>query len=120
VNVGLDAVKRNVPKVRRSAASASGDRRDCLLVTLLKISERAVGIGRQQSNEVLIERYRSHDQPLQLEPDCDVILPKRAKPNGHICAADRIVSYRRERALLLARCRRRSAGAGHSRNYRGA
>src|SRR6266478_477755 len=91
VHVRLHAVKRHVPEIGSPPASASSDRGDRLLVALLQLAQRAIGVRREQSNEILVQRYGADDQSLQLQPDRDIVLAQRAKADGNTGPAGCVV-----------------------------
>src|SRR6266404_325831 len=91
VNVRLHAVKRHVPEIGSPPASASSHRGDRLLVALLQLAQRAIGVGREQSDEILVQRYGADDQSLQLQPDRDIVLAQRAKADGNTGPAGCVV-----------------------------
>src|SRR6266550_4742652 len=67
VHVRLDAVERHVPEIWRPSARASRDRRNRLLVALLQLAQCAIGVGREQRDEILVERNCPLDQSLQFK-----------------------------------------------------
>ena len=111
MHIRLNAVERNVPEVRCSSARPSGHRRDRLLVALLELAERTIRIRCQQPDEILVERDCPDYQSLELEPDCDIVLPESSEPDGDVGATGRVVCDRCE--ATLAGCGGSSAGARH-------